>query len=366
MSVETIVESVAADGRRLSREDALCLFASDDLAALGLGADRICARLHPGNVRTYVIDRNINYTNVCVSGCKFCAFFRSQGSPDAYVLTENQVLDKVAEAVGLGATEILMQGGLHPDLPLSYYTGLLRAMKSSFDVHLHCFSPPEIVHLSRVSRLTLRQVLKRLREAGLDTLPGGGAEILSDGVRRQVSPGKCSADEWIEVMRTVADLGMRATATMMFGHVESHEDRLEHLLRIRQVQDETSVFTAFISWTYQAGNTALGSPPGRAAGAHEYLRTLAISRLVLDNVPNLQASWVTQGLPIAQVAMRFGANDLGSTMIEENVVAATGLSFGATVNDLERNIIAAGFTPAQRDTLYNILRISHTKVTVQK
>jgi len=352
MSVEALIEAVAVDGRRLTHREALNLFECDDLAILGLGADRVCNRLHPENIRTYVIDRNINYTNVCVSGCRFCAFFRAPGSPDAYVLTHEQVLARVEEAVQLGATQILMQGGLHPDLPLSYYTGLLKAIRSQFGVHLHCFSPPEIVHICRVSGLSIRKVLEQFREAGLDSLPGGGAEVLSDDVRKRVSPDKCSTEEWLEVMRAVADIDMRATATMMFGHVESSEDRIEHLLRIRKLQDETNVFTAFIPWTYQSGNTALG---GLTLGAHEYLKTLAVSRLVLDNIPNIQASWVTQGLAIAQVALRFGANDLGSTMIEENVVAATGLSFGATTGDLRRNIKAAGFTPAQRDTQYRII-----------
>ena len=360
MSCDEIIES-AAGGQRLSREDALELFAGGNLSALGLAADRVCSRLHPGDIRTYVIDRNINYTNVCVSGCRFCAFYRSPDSPEAYVLTRDQVLAKVEEAVGLGATQILMQGGLHPDLPLSYYTDLLRAVKAGFAVHLHCFSPPEIVHISRVSGLSVQETLVRLRDAGLDSLPGGGAEILSDRVRRRVSPNKCSVDQWIAVMRAVAQLGMRATATMMLGHVESADDRVEHLLRVRDLQDETSVFTAFIPWTYQPGNTALG---GKSAGAYEYLKTLAISRLVLDNVPNAQASWVTQGLPIAQVALRLGANDIGSTMIEENVVAATGLRFGASVQDLELNIRAAGFVPAQRDTMYGILRVPDAEARV--
>lgn len=352
MSAEEIASAAAFDGRRLTREDALELLECDDLPLLGLAADRMCSRLHSDKLRTYVIDRNINYTNICVSGCKFCAFFRPPGSPDGYVLSERQVLEKVKEAVRLGATQIMIQGGLHPDLPLDYYTGLLRAIRARFDVHLHSFSPPEIVHISRISGLSLRETLSRLREAGLDSLPGGGAEILVDRVRERISPGKCTAEEWVRVMETVADLGMRATATMVFGHVETKEDRVEHLLRIRDLQDRTNVFTAFIPWTYQPGNTALA---GEETGAHDYLKTLAISRLTLDNVPNLQASWVTQGLPVAQTALRFGANDLGSTMIEENVVSATGITFGASVEDLARNIRAAGFTPAQRNTRYELL-----------
>jgi cyclic dehypoxanthinyl futalosine synthase len=355
MSVETIVESVASDGHRLSREEALYMLASDDLAALGLGADRVCTRLHPGRIRTFVIDRNINYTNVCLSGCAFCAFFRPPGHPEGYVLSLDEILAKIAEAVSLGATQIMLQGGLHPDLPLSWFEEVFHAIKARFPVTLHSLTAPEIVHLARLSELSLGDTLRRLREAGLDSLPGGGAEILCDDVRAQLSPRKCTTEEWFAVMREAHALGMRATATMVFGHIETFEHRVTHLLRLRDFQDETGMFTAFIPWSFQPANTALG---GQAAGAHDYLRTLAISRLVLDNVPNLQASWVTQGAKVAQLSLAFGANDLGSTMLEENVVRAAGVTFRMSKEELAELIRRAGYTPAIRDTYYRILEVN--------
>jgi cyclic dehypoxanthinyl futalosine synthase len=343
----------AVSGERISSADALALFYAD-LPDLGGAADAVCRRLHPDNVRTYVIDRNINYTNVCVSGCKFCAFFREPGSPDAYVLANQQILDKIREAVDLGATQILLQGGLHPELGLDYFEDLFREIKSAFKVQVHSLSAPEIVHLSKLSSLPVSDVLSRLRAAGLDSLPGGGAEILTDRMRSRVSPGKCTAAEWTEVMRAAASIGMRATATMVFGMGEEFEDRVEHMQLVRDIQNQTGVFTAFIPWSFQPGNTALG---GTAVGGHDYLRTLAISRLFLDNVANVQASWVTQGGAIAQLALRFGANDIGSTMIEENVVAATGVSHSMSESDLIELIRGAGFTAAQRDTLYRVLSV---------
>lgn len=341
----------AANGERITPDDALALF-SADLPDLGAAADGVCQRMHPGRTRTYVIDRNINYTNVCVSGCKFCAFYRPPGAPDAYVLTNQQVLDKVSEAVDLGATQIMLQGGLHPDLGLDYFETLFREIKSRFDVQLHSLSAPEIVHLSGLTGLPVRDVLIRLREAGLGSLPGGGAEILTDRMRSRVSPGKCTASQWADVMRAAASVGMRATATMVFGMGEELSDRVAHLQLVREIQDENGVFTAFIPWTFQPGNTALG---GQAVGGHDYLRTLAISRLFLDNIANIQASWVTQGGAIAQLAVRFGANDVGSTMIEENVVAAAGVSHSMSEADLIELIEGAGFTAAQRDTMYRVL-----------
>jgi len=343
----------ASRGERLEAEEAVALFRAP-LAALGAAADAECRRLHPGPLRTFVVDRNINYSNVCVSGCRFCAFFRPRGHLDGYLLTQNEILDKVEEAAGLGATQILMQGGLHPDLPLSWFEDTLRAVKARFAVVVHSLSAPEVVHLARQSGLTPRETLRRLQAAGLDSLPGGGAEILCDEVRSQVSPRKCTTEEWLSVMRDVHALGMRATATMMFGHVESLAQRVEHLIRVRELQDETGVFTAFIPWTFQPANTAVG---GEAASAHDYLRTLAISRLALDNVPNLQASWVTQGGKIAQLSLAFGANDLGSTMMEENVVRAAGVCFRLSAEQLCGLIRGAGFTPARRDTYYQILEI---------
>lgn len=338
-------------GERLSAAAAVALFEAD-LVDLGAAADAACRRRHPEPYRTYVIDRNINYSNVCVSRCRFCAFWRDECAPDAYVLETDQVLAKVEEAAAVGATQILMQGGLHPSLPLEWYERLCQAIKARCPVHLHSFSPPEVVHLAAVSGLAVDEVLARLKAAGLDSLPGGGAEILCDRVRGELSPRKCTGDEWLEAMRAAQRLGMPTTATMMFGHIETLEERVEHLMRVRDLQDETGGFTAFIPWTYQPLNTALG---GRPAGGHDYLRTLAISRLVLDNIENLQASWVTQGPKIAQVAVRFGANDLGGTMLEENVVRAAGAEYLMSRQEIVRIIEDAGFEARQRDTTYRLL-----------
>lgn len=348
----------AAIGGRITADEALELFTRASLTDLGLAAGTVCDRLHMEPVRTYVIDRNINYTNVCVSGCKFCAFYRPPGHPEGYVLSTDEVLEKISEAVDLGATQILMQGGLHPELKIDFYEELLRAIKTAFQIQMHSLSAPEIVHIAGVSGLDVKTTLERLKNAGLDSLPGGGAEILVDRVRGEVSSGKCSAAKWLRVMEIAGELGMKATATMVFGHVETLEERVEHLLAIRELQDRTQVYTAFIPWSYQPGNTELG---GYTAGGHDYLRTLAISRLVLDSVPNIQASWVTQGDAIAQIALRFGANDIGSTMIEENVVAAAGIRFRLSEERLIELIRGAGFAAAQRDTLYNILRNSQNK-----
>jgi len=342
----------AAAGERLDAAAAQALF-SAPLLDLAAAADAVCRRLHPEPVRTFVIDRNINYSNVCVSGCSFCAFFRRVGDPESYRLSHDEIRAKVEEAVSLGATQIMLQGGLDPELPLAWFENLFRRIKAAHSCHLHSLSPPEIVHLSHLEELPVETVLGRLREAGFDSLPGGGAEILSDASRHRLSPHKCSADEWIAVMRAAHRLGLPTTATMMFGHIETPAQRVEHLLRIRDLQDETGGFTAFIPWTYQPANTSLG---GDETGAHDYLRTLAISRLVLDNVPNLQASWVTQGPKIGALALRFGANDMGSVMLEENVVRAAGASFYMTREEILRAIRQAGFTPVQRDTYYRPLR----------
>jgi cyclic dehypoxanthinyl futalosine synthase len=353
MSVDAVLAR-AEEGGRIGLDDALLLLAEAPLPELGWAADRVCERKHPGGVRTYVIDRNVNYTNICVSGCAFCAFYREPGDPEGYVLPDEVVLEKVEEAVDLGATQILMQGGLHPDLRIDYFEALLGKIKARFSVQLHCLSAPEIAHIARTSGLTVRDTLLRLRDAGLDSLPGGGAEMLVDEVRRRVSPHKCSVDEWLDVMRQAASIGMRATATMVFGMGETLAQRVEHLSRIRDLQDETGIFTAFIPWTYQPGNTTLG---GDAVGGHDYLRTLAVSRLFLDNIENLQASWVTQGMGIAQLALRFGANDVGSTMIEENVVAATGVKHRTNEAELVDLINSAGYTASQRTTMYNIVKV---------
>lgn len=338
----------------ISPEHALDLLEHASLPELAWLADQVCVAKHPEPIKTYVIDRNINYTNICTSGCKFCAFFRSPGDPGGYVLTNEQIMHKIDEAVALGATQILMQGGLHPDLRLDYFEEMLRQIKARFDVQVHCLSAPEIVHIAGISGVTPRECLRRLNEAGLDSLPGGGAEILVDSVRSRVSPHKCTSDQWLDVMRAASELGMRATATMLFGMGEKLSDRIEHLDRIRSLQAETGVFTAFIPWTFQPGNTSLG---GSTSGGHDYLRTLAVSRIYLDNIDNIQASWVTQGEAIAQLSLRFGANDIGSTMIEENVVAATGVSHRMSEADLIALIHRAGFDAAQRTTLYEPLKL---------
>ncbi|MDH7480525.1 MAG: cyclic dehypoxanthinyl futalosine synthase [Armatimonadota bacterium] len=342
----------AVEGNRISCEEGNLLFEKASLAELGLAADAVCRRMHPEPYRTYVCDRNINYTNICVSKCKFCAFFRGADSPDSYLLSEDEIHRKIAEAVELGATQILMQGGLHPALKIEYYESLVRRIKERFNIHLHSFSPPEIVHIARISDISIEETIRRLKDAGLDSLPGGGAEILADCPRALVSPNKCTADEWIKVMETAQLLGMPTTATMMFGHIETYANRIEHLAKIRNLQDRTGGFTAFIPWTFQPLNTALN---GSGVGGHDYLRTLAISRLFLDNFINIQASWVTQGLKIGQVALFFGANDLGGTMIEENVVAAAGVNFRVTEDEIRSAIQEAGFIPCKRDTYYRLL-----------
>jgi len=342
----------AVTGGRITDEEALALFEEAGLLEVGSAADAVSRRLHPEPFRTYVIDRNINYTNICISKCKFCAFWRDAGAAEAYVLADEEIHHKVAEAVNLGATQILMQGGLHPDFGIEWYERLVRRIKEKFSVHLHSFSPPEVVHMAGVSHLSVEDVIVRLRDAGLDSIPGGGAEILTDASRKSLSPRKCTASEWLEVMETAHRLGMRTTATMMFGHTETYADRVAHLSRIRDLQDRMGGFTAFIPWTFQPANTALG---GQEVGGYHYLHTVAISRIYLDNFPNLQASWVTQGAKIGQVALRFGANDLGSTMIEENVVAAAGVRFRMNEEELRQAIREAGYVPCRRDTYYRLL-----------
>jgi cyclic dehypoxanthinyl futalosine synthase len=343
----------AAAGRRISVEEALELF-SLPLPMLGAAAAARTQALHPTPVRTYHIDRNINYTNICISGCRFCAFWRGPNSPEAYVLDWQELAQKIEQTIALGGDQILLQGGLHPSLPLEWYENLLRQIKTQFpSINIHAFSPPEIEHFSRLSGLPVREVLIRLREAGLGTLPGGGAEILVDSVRQQLSPRKVSAAGWLEIMRTWHELGGRSSATMMFGHLESRRDRLEHLDRLRCLQDQTGGFFAFIPWTFQPANTALSHLP--PVGAAEYLRTLAVSRLFLDNFRNIQASWITQGMRVAQLALHFGANDMGSLMIEENVVAAAGVRFRTTEAEMRRAIEEAGFIPRRRNVFYEII-----------
>lgn len=348
---EKVVEAVLA-GERLSRKDAVSLFEWKDLLTVGAAAGALRRRQHPDRV-TFVIDRNINYTNICVAGCKFCAFYRKPGAEDAYLLTKEEIFDKIAETMALGGTSIMLQGGLNPDLDINYYKDLISSIKEKFEVEIHSFSPPEVVHISKVSGISVSRTIEELKSSGLDSIPGGGAEILADGIRSKISPNKISSNAWIEVMRSAHRSGLKTTATMMFGSIESYKDRVEHLERIRDLQDETGGFRAFIPWSYQPGNTSLG---GRTAGGFDYLMTLAISRLYLDNVVNLQASWVTQGPKVGQVALFFGANDLGGMMIEENVVKATGIEHSMPEEELVRVIKAAGRTPAKRNFAYEILK----------
>lgn len=344
----------AISGQRLTADEGLALLESHDLASLARAADAVTRRLHPEPFRTYNVDRNVNYTNICTSGCEFCAFSRHVGDADAYVISTNELHRKIEETIALGGNQILLQGGMHPDLKIDWYESLLRDIKGRFPgVNVHGFSPPEIDHIATASGLPVRELLERLKQAGLGSLPGGGAEILVDRVRQLVSPCKTSADRWLDICRQWHELGGRGSATMMFGHVETPADRIEHLQRLRRLQDETHGFTAFICWTFQPGNTALADRPKR--GAFEYLKTLAVSRLFLDNFANLQASWVTQGLAVGQLALRFGANDFGSVMIEENVVAAAGTSFHATEDEIRRRIVDAGYAPCKRNVFYEFL-----------
>jgi len=336
------------DGGRISGEQFLTLAGEADLYQLGLMADTIRRRKHPERVVTYVIDRNINYTDICISACKFCAFFKAPEDPQGSMLTREELLAKIRETQDLGGTQILLQGGLHPDKPLLFYEDMLRFMKET-GIHVHGFSPPEICHFAELSGLSTREVLRRLMAAGLDSMPGGGAEILTDRVREMLAPRKCSADRWIAVMEEAHNLGMRTTATMMFGHVESMEERLEHLQRLRDLQDRTGGFTAFIPWPFQPDNTALAAAVDiEKTSGFSYLRMLALSRIFLDNFDNIQASWVTQGAKIAQISLFFGANDFGSTMIEENVVAAAGVHFRLTEQEIRRLVEDAGFEARQR------------------
>ncbi|QDU38199.1 Aminodeoxyfutalosine synthase [Maioricimonas rarisocia] len=364
-TIAPILEKATA-GERISADEAVTLLQSHDLTAIGQAADAVTRRLHPEPYRTYNIDRNINYSNVCAAICDFCAFYRPVGHSEAYVLSEEVLHQKIQETVDLGGDQILLQGGLHPQLPLEWYEDLLRGMKEKFpQVNVHGFSPPELWHFHKISKLPLEEVLQRLRDAGLGSLPGGGGEILVDRVRKAITRGKVLTDGWLEVNRVWHRIGGKSTCTMMFGHVETLEERVEHLDRLRQVQDETGGFTAFICWTHQPpdhapwfggdrkGGTDMSQLP--PAGAFEYLKTQAVSRLYLDNIPNVQSSWVTQGEKIGQIALRFGANDMGSLMIEENVVSQAGTVFHLTVESIRRCITEAGYIPRQRNVYYEYI-----------
>ena len=345
--MQAVIAKIEA-GERIGGEDFLKLEREADLHQLGFLADNIRRRMHPEPVVTYVIDRNINYTDICISACKFCAFFKSPEDQDGRVLSQEELGEKIRETQALGGTQILLQGGLHPDKPLEFYEDMLRFMRST-GIHVHGFSPPEIHHFSQISGLPVAKVLKRLIDAGLNSIPGGGAEILCDRVRNELAPRKCSADQWIGVMEEAHRLGLRTTATMMFGHIETMEERLEHLQRVRDLQDRTGGFTAFIPWPFQPDFTPLAaSRKIEKTTAISYLRMLALSRIFFDNIRNIQASWVTQGPKIAQLSLFFGANDFGSTMIEENVVAAAGVHFRLSEGEIKRLVRDAGFSPQQR------------------
>src|SRR5262245_35501494 len=351
--IDRIADKVHA-GHRLDGDEALELYREAPTALLGQLADVVRARKHPEGVVSYIIDRNVNYTNVCVAKCTFCAFYRPVGSSEGYVLGFDDVFRKIDETIAVGGVQLLLQGGHNPDLPLSWYEDLFRAVKDRYpSFKLHALSPPEVIHLSRLSQLPVRAVIARLVAAGLDSIPGGGAEILVDRVRRELHcDGKATADEWLDVMREAHRAGLRTTATMMYGTVEADEERLEHLLRLRALQDETGGFTAFITWSYQPDHTELG---GSEATGLDYLRTLATARIVLDNFDNLQASWVTQGGKVGQLSLAYGANDMGSVMIEENVVRAAGASYCMDEVEIVTNIEDAGFVPKRRNMHYEIL-----------
>jgi cyclic dehypoxanthinyl futalosine synthase len=349
---KTLDKAVA--GERLTPEEGLALLESRDLTALGRAADAVTRRLHPEPYRTYNIDRNINYTNVCSAVCDFCAFYRKPKSPEGYLLERETIYQKIRETIELGGDQILMQGGMNPDLPIEWYEDLLSGIREQFpQINIHAFSPPEIYALHKVARLPVRTVLERLKAAGLGSLPGGGAEILVDRVRKEITRGKVLTDDWLDVCRQWHELGGIGSATMMYGHVETLAERIEHLDRLRRLQDETGGFSAFICWSFQPEHTDLAHLP--KAGAFEYLKTQAVARLYLDNFSNIQSSWVTQGLKIGQLALLYGANDMGSLMIEENVVASAGTVHYLTLEQIRGAIRELGFEPRQRNVRYQLI-----------
>ncbi|MGH3105034.1 MAG: cyclic dehypoxanthinyl futalosine synthase [Gaiellaceae bacterium] len=358
-SVGAILGAALA-GERISDGDALALLESRDLLSVGRAANELRGRkTDPGRI-TFIVDRNLNYTNICVTDCDFCAFYRRPGDrSEGYLLPKPVIFKKIEETLAMGGTGVLMQGGHHPDLGIEYYEDLFRSIKARYPIHLHALSPPEIQHVSRRSKLTVWETVSRLRDAGLDSIPGGGAEILVDRVRDVIAPKKTRSDEWLEVMRHAHRLGMSTTATMMYGHVETRADRVEHMRRIRDLQDETRGFRAFISWTFQADGNRLAAvvPHEALPTSFEYLLTQAVSRIYLDNVDHIQSSWVTQGMKIGQVALGFGADDMGSVMIEENVVSAAGTTHRTSTEELVHLIKALGKIPVQRDTLYREVKV---------
>jgi len=351
-NIQPILDKALA-GERLNTDACTALLESNDFVRIGLAADEIRLRKNPSDVVTYIIDRNINYTNVCNVVCTFCAFYRRPGKPDTYVHSIDEICKRIDETIALGGTGVLMQGGLHPDFNIEWYEDLLRTLHAQYPTfQLHCFSPPEIHNIHLISGLDYETIMRRLKDAGLNSLPGGGGEILDDEVRKRVST-KCTTQEWLDVMRAVHKVGLISTATMMFGIGDRIEHRVRHLERIRDVQDETGGFTAFIPWTFQRENTALGRKITQEPTGIDYLKMVAVSRLFLDNIQHIQASWLTQGLKLGQTALRFGADDMGSIMIEENVVSAAGANTCANEAELRYQIREAGFKPQQRDILYN-------------
>ena len=336
----------------LSQQEALDLFNSDDIVAIGMAANEVRRKKTDPRVATYQIDRNINYTNFCTEYCSFCAFYRPMGSKEGYILTFEQICHKIDEMLELGGTGVLLQGGLNPDLKLEYYENLLSSLKQKYQhVHLHCFSAPEIICIAEISKLSIRDTIERLRNAGLESIPGGGAEILDDEIRARISRLKCTSNEWEEVHRSAHSLGLRTTATMMFGCGETYQHRVNHFERVRRLQEETGGFTAFIPWIFAPENTPLGKKVPEAT-AVDYLKTLAISRMYLDNIDHIQSSWLTPGIKVCQLGLQFGADDVGSILIEENVVYAAGVRNRTNETELRRIITDAGYIPAQRDTLY--------------
>ncbi|MCK5541741.1 MAG: dehypoxanthine futalosine cyclase [Desulfobacterales bacterium] len=349
--IEKLYDKIRKD-QRIDIDEGLYLYNNAEFLILASLADSKRYKFNLEKNITYVIDRNINYTNICVSGCKFCAFYKKPGTSDGYVLSTKTLFEKIEETLELKGTQILLQGGMNPELNLDYYTDLLKSIKENFNIHIHGFSPTEINYIAEKSDLSIKDAIIILKQAGLDSIPGGGAEILCDEIRKKVSPDKCMSEPWLKVMEEAHGLGMRTTATMMFGHLEKPIHIFKHLNKLRNLQDQTKGFTAFIPWTFQPDNTLLKV---KKTSATEYLRVLALSRIFLDNFDNIQASWVTQGDKIAQLALFFGANDMGSTMIEENVVAAAGVDFMLPEKELRRLIFEAGFTPRQRDCYYNLI-----------
>ena len=347
--------SKALDGKRISAEEAVTLFSSNDITLLGNVASRL-AKKKSNKIITYIIDRNINYSNICVTDCSFCAFYRKKEDPDAYLHPFDTLKEKIIETIELGGRQILLQGGHNIELKIDYFEDLFKKIKKSFDIKLHALSPPEIVHISKISKINILETLKRLQTAGLDSIPGGGAEILVDRVRQIISPAKCTTSQWLTVMGEAHKMGIPTTATMMFGHLETLKERVEHLIKLRKQQDKTGGFTAFIAWSMQPGNNQLGRQLVRTKTTGlEYLKTLAICRIVLDNFDNIQSSWVTQGPKIGQMSLFYGANDMGSIMIEENVVKEAGANFRMTEKEIRRLIEDGGFTPQKRNLKYEFV-----------